>query len=175
MAFINSQATPVLDEKEVTECKWIRPSDLAFGRLLGDYPLPSPQMYEINRLCGSTDWESLSDLALKREKLGLRRNTPYVVRCTDGYIDIFPGDDAYPVDLDVTGRSENLPEISHLSLDEYLESKPVRNYSRSVCKFRDTQLGQFGGTVQTEMCNIESDYGHPAPFTSINCGSSTFK
>jgi len=89
------------------------------------FKMIAPQIYELTRL-KSASMSRLRNLMRIRLKLGIEGWCPCYIHAQDGYLSVFPGDDLYPEDMDIT-KFEPIRK-NNATLDELRDS--TKNHHR---------------------------------------------
>ncbi|XP_065842764.1 acyl-coenzyme A diphosphatase NUDT19-like [Oscarella lobularis] len=137
---IESRPDVFHDEGETVASEWVSPLEALLLRKEGQMKLPPPQTYELGRLARFTDFDYLKRFGRRRAlNFPVERWLPVTVLCSDGVINLFPGDSLYPAEL-----LRNVPEHVDLS-----ESKEYQDF--------------------LDECKSKTIAGHVMGFHSVNC------
>ncbi|XP_055339079.1 acyl-coenzyme A diphosphatase NUDT19-like [Paramacrobiotus metropolitanus] len=138
-----------VNEKEMLNSRWMSPGEALVAMASGEITLPPPQMYECTRLMRFKSAKELVEFAERRQHFGAILYLPVRIRCADGIVTLFPGDDAYPSNPDLY---KPLPPDDRTVTEL---RKDVKNLHRLESDHKDT-------VVDFHM-NISLDPEHCAP------------
>ncbi|XP_034281644.1 acyl-coenzyme A diphosphatase NUDT19 [Pantherophis guttatus] len=138
------------DRQEVADCRWSTPLEAVELFNSGEVCIAPPQLYELCRLCHFSSLRDLERFSSERALEGCERWMSVILKASDGYIQLLPGDDLYPKDPDFTGEKKPML-TTNKNIEELM--KEGRNLHRLV-------IQNFNTTIHM---NIESKYKHINP------------
>ncbi|XP_048464141.1 acyl-coenzyme A diphosphatase NUDT19-like [Rhincodon typus] len=147
----------VQDGYETVSYNWMSPPDFIDGYNSEKFYIPSPQWYELGRLCRLPHFQDLQQFCHHRALEGCERWLPIRLLASDGYAILYPGDDLYPEDPDYTGKKE----INITS------SKTLEQLRLEVTKLHRVELRDPHDIML--YVNIEPQYKHLHPLTMGSC------
>jgi len=102
-AFLDAMPSTMLDKVEVSDVQWKDPADILDQYEAKEQWLAPPQVFELCRLLNFTKQEELARFARFRQRKGLSTWLPVWIKCSDGMLEVMPGDSMYPTDPDYEG------------------------------------------------------------------------
>jgi len=139
----------IIDNREVTNLKWITPIEMLEEHTQERVFLAPPQVYELSRFYSFKSYEEFKQYVIRREVQGCERWLPIINTYIDGAVSALPGDEMYPEVPDLIGK------------------KPVQDYPK---KLKDlispgSKLNriELRGPTSVALVNVESKHGHPSP------------
>ncbi|KAH8273633.1 hypothetical protein KR018_004973, partial [Drosophila ironensis] len=135
IVFVDKQPKVFEEPSEVKETLWLNPKQLLTMSSLDELYLLPPQVYELSRLLGIQEYETLLNFAIKRSQLGTCLYLPVIYECEGKMVSVLPGDDFYVAEphlvkevISVPGnleefkaRSKRLHRYIHAPSIQYLE------------------------------------------------------
>lgn len=117
--------------------------------------LPPPQLYELSRLNNKLDLKDVIEFAQHRNAYGQTLMWPVVFQAKDAFVQILPGDDAYP-------KNPNYVDQEEFEMYNCKNAEEMREGIKNLHRFEYNSLSKFKFHM-----NIEPLDGHLKPFTSI--------
>ncbi|GAV05290.1 hypothetical protein RvY_15445 [Ramazzottius varieornatus] len=142
------------DEMDMFE--WSSPLQSLLARMERKVKMAPPQIYELSRLMQFESAKDLLKFAVERQKYGCDLTLPVRVRCSDGIVAIFPGDDSYPAEPDIYGKE---PVLTSPKTAEELREGVIRLH-RVESDLRDVARAfHFNFSLEPQHCD-------PMPFNA---------
>lgn len=117
--------------------------------------LPPPQLYELSRLTHKPDIVDVMKFAKQRNAIGQTLMWPVVFQSKDAFVQILPGDDAYP-------KNPNYVDQEEFELYSSKTADEIRAGIKNLHRFEYNSLKKFKFHM-----NIEPLDGHLKPVVSI--------
>ncbi|XP_030376826.1 nucleoside diphosphate-linked moiety X motif 19 isoform X2 [Scaptodrosophila lebanonensis] len=89
---------------EVKDYAWRSPLEYLQRALAKQLWLPPPQFYELSRCLNFKTLETLREFAEKRADKGVVLFHPVLFKCSDGWVQLLPGDEMYPANPDASSE-----------------------------------------------------------------------
>ncbi|XP_074604499.1 acyl-coenzyme A diphosphatase NUDT19-like [Brevipalpus obovatus] len=150
---LDYQPEVILDDVEVTSLEWSSAGEMIRKHAEDGIFLAPPQVYELSRIDNLPDFRTIRTFARERERYGVQQWMPVMATFTDGICSLLPGDDLYPVKLDLFGN------------------KPLLNYSVSMNESRSLAINlnriKLQNGVFSCVCNQRLTCGHLSPISDL--------
>ena len=141
-----------LDYMEVTDSVWTSPADAIKMHKDKNVWLAPPQIYELSRMRNFSQFDKLRAFVHERESKGCVSWLPLLVKCRNGTLALYPGDDLYPEKPDYHGDREEPLSFSDIDMSDASLSTPNKN-----------RMEQYGPNSCVINCNIVDPFGHLLP------------
>ncbi|XP_043937815.1 nucleoside diphosphate-linked moiety X motif 19 [Protopterus annectens] len=147
------------DDKEISHFKWSSPVDALTSFRNKEIWIAPPQFYEMSRLCHFSSLSNLHHFCQQRSLEGCERWMAHIIKTSDGFFHILPGDELYSEDPNFTGEQ--------LKMTTEKTSEELLNISKKIHRIGVQGLHNFVIHV-----NIEPKYKHFHPITRNNSETS---
>jgi len=151
ICFVETVLNQSEDNAEIVHSDWLNPLDALNAHSREEINLQPPQVYESCRIKGYSTAEDIKNFAKTREESGLDLWCPFMIRCKNGYIVTYPGDDLHNAN----------PTDENVFMDCTIEEL----FSRSVNLNR--LENHKGSKISDIRCNVDW-HGHPPLGDIIN-------
>lgn len=156
-----TETTPTSDGgAEVSTTEFKAPLEALHQHCEKEIWLAPPQFLELSRLATFTSIAQLQKFAQHRAlHHGIETWFPVMATCNDGFVALYPGDGAYPIDPDLKGEGKHpkIIDYSQFSMNDFAAETSQKN-RMNIKSPNDCQI----------LTNFKDPCGHVVPLDYLN-------